>query len=43
MDRTATAPMDWGQVDPGEASEAIAAWSHRPRPSLSRTSHQPGR
>jgi len=25
MDRTATATMDWGQVDPGEASEAIAA------------------
>jgi RecA-family ATPase len=25
MDRTATAPMDWAQLDPGEASEAIAA------------------
>lgn len=25
MDGTATAPMDWAQIDPGEASEVIAA------------------
>ena len=25
MEKTATAPMDWADVDPGEASEAIAA------------------